>query len=79
MVSAANIEKSRSVKNISVTLFQIFQTGLLSFQDGAHAPQRGSLQLFTPVQRISILHQTHVVLGNTGEGKIFIKTVTRFH
>lgn len=61
--------KARSVKKISVTLFQIFQTGLLSFQDGAHAPQRGSLQLFTPIQRIPILHQTHIVFGNTGEGK----------
>lgn len=49
------------------TLFQILQTRLLSFQDGAHTTQSGSLQLFTPVQRISILHQTHVVFGNTGE------------
>lgn len=50
----------------TVTLFQILQTWLLSFQDGAHTTQSGSLQLFTPVQRIAILHQTHIVFGNTG-------------
>lgn len=51
--------------SLSVTLFQILQTGLLPFQDGAHTTQSGSLQLFAAVQRISILHQTHIVFGNT--------------
>lgn len=49
----------------AVTLLQILQTGLLPFQDGAHTTQSSPLQLFTAVQRISILHQTHVVFGDT--------------
>lgn len=53
-----------------LTLLQILQTGLLSFQDGAHTTQSGSLQLFTPVQRVSVLHQTHIVFGNTVGGYI---------
>lgn len=50
----------------AVTLLQILQTGLLPFEDGAHTTQSSSLQLLTAVQRISILHQTHVVFGHTG-------------
>lgn len=51
------------------TLLQVLQAGLLSFQDGAHATQSGSLQLFTPIQRVSVLHQTHVVFGDTRRGR----------
>lgn len=61
------MDKSRN--SSLVTLLQILQTRLLPFQDGAHATQRGSLQLFTAVERISILHQTHVVFGNAGREK----------
>lgn len=59
-------ESIKTLKAASVTLLQILQTGLLPFQDGAHTTQSGSLQLFTPVQRISVLHQTHIVFGDTG-------------
>lgn len=52
------------------TLFQVLQAGLLSLQDGAHATQSGSLQLFTPIQRVSVLHQPHVVFGDAGRGGV---------
>lgn len=48
-------------------MLQILQAGLLTLQDGAHPTQSGSLQLFAAIQRIAVLHQTHVVFGNTEE------------
>lgn len=56
-----------SQQPVSATLLQILQTGLLPLQDGAHPTQSGSLQLFAAIHRIPVLHQTHVVFGNTEE------------
>lgn len=52
-----------------LTLLQVLQTGLLPLQDGAHPTQSSSLQLFAPVHGVSVLHQTHVIFGNTGRVK----------
>lgn len=49
------------------TLLEVLQAGLLTFQDGAHPTQSGSFKLFAAVQRITVLHQTHIVFGNAEE------------
>lgn len=59
-----------SQQAVSATLLQILQTGLLPLQDGAHPPQSGPLQLFAAIHRIPVLHQTHVVFGNTEDNEM---------
>ena len=45
-------------------LLQVLQTLVLSPHDGGHPPQRCSLQLLAPVQRVSKLEEPHIVLGD---------------
>lgn len=47
------------------TLLQILQTLPLPADHGAHAAQGGALQLLAAVQGVPVLHEPHVIFGNT--------------
>lgn len=51
--------------HVTPTLLQILQALFLSLDDGAHAPQGGPFELLAAVQGVPVLHQSHVVLGDT--------------
>ena len=53
---------ARQTRHVLSHLLQIRQARRVFFHDGAHPPQRRSFQLLTPVQRIPILEQFHVIL-----------------
>lgn len=52
---------------ITQTLLQVFQALFLSFDNRAHSSQSSTFQLLAAVQRITVLHQAHVVFSNTAE------------